>query len=647
MKTKISIFLLFFFTITLFGQSNRTIDSLKQSLTKVRIHDTAHLSTNLMLGKIYLSIDLDSMYFFVNNALKLSLQNDNYRLDRIYSAIGLNHFYNSNIDSARYYYDKALILLDRKDDLLSRAVIYANYSMSYLTTDNFDKKIAYNLKAIDLMKGNHRELSRLYYNHSTIYGQETKFNDKTKKYLKLAYLSSLKSDYYLVQGLSLGGLAYFNILEDKLDSAKINLEKGLLLCEKTKLPQICYEVNKELGKLYGKLEMFDKASDILLNANKYAIIRKRKYDIIESNVNLAKNEIHRGNYNKSINYFKKAEIPFLEEPVPEIGVEFYRSWAEAEKEIGNYRKSNELLEKSITIKDSVYSQENRAILVNSDAKYESEKKDKEIALQQLQLEKTESELQKKKVQANYLIGIVTFLLIASILAWFLIRQRQKRKNLEIITLKREHQIKTLETLIEGEEKERFRIAKELHDGVNGDLSAIKFKLSTLLEMNNTVIKEAITMIDNSCNQVRAISHNLVPPSLENFNLLEAVEEYCEKSDATHLQKITFQHLGDEVNMSKKEEINIFRIIQELVTNSIKHANATTIDVQISCRNKVMQITVEDNGKGFDKEKVIGKGIGLVNIQSRIEYLNGSMDLISNDQGTSTTIEIDKNTNGNN
>lgn len=647
MKTKISIFLLLFFTIPLFGQSNRTIDSLKQSLTNVGIHDTAHVSTNMVLGKIYLSIDLDSMYFFTKNALKLSLQNDNYRLDRIYSTIGLNHFYNSNIDSARYYYDKALIILDRKDDLLSRAIIYSNYSMSYLTTDNFDEKIAYNLKAIDLMKGNHRELSRLYYNHSTIYGQETKFNDKTKKYLKLAYLSSLKSDYYLIQGVSLGGLAYFNILEDKLDSAKINLEKGLLLCEKTKLPQICYEVNKELGKLYGKLEMFDKASDILLNANKYAIIRKRKYDIIESNVNLAKNEIHRGNYNKSINYFKKAEILFIEEPVPEIGVEFYRSWAEAEKKIGNYRKSNELLEKSITIKDSVYSQENRAILVNTDAKYETVKKDKEIAQQQLQLEKTESELQKKKVQANYLIGIVTFLLIASILAWFLIRQRQKRKNLEIITLKREHQIKTLETLIEGEEKERFRIAKELHDGVNGDLSAIKFKLSTLLEMNNTVIKEAITMIDNSCNQVRAISHNLVPPSLENFNLLEAVQEYCEKSDATHLQKITFQHLGDVVNISKKEEINIFRIIQELIANSIKHAKATTIDVQISCRNKVMQITVEDNGKGFDKEKVIGKGIGLVNIQSRIEYLNGTMDLISNNQGTSTTIEIDKNTNGKN
>ena len=153
------------------------------------------------------------------------------------------------------------------------------------------------------------------------------------------------------------------------------------------------------------------------------------------------------------------------------------------------------------------------------------------------------------------------------------------------------------------------------------------------------------MIDKSCNQVRAISHNLVPPSLENFNLIEAVEDYCGKSDASHSEKITFQQLGEDANMSKKEEINIFRIIQELVTNSIKHANATEINVQISCRNKVMQITVEDNGEGFDKEKVEGKGIGLINIQSRIDYLHGTMDLISNNQGTSTTIEINKNTNG--
>ena len=234
------------------------------------------------------------------------------------------------------------------------------------------------------------------------------------------------------------------------------------------------------------------------------------------------------------------------------------------------------------------------------------------------------------------------MLVASILVWYLFQQRQKSKNQEIVALKREHQIKTLETLIEGEEKERLRIAQELHDGVNGDLSAIKFKLSTLLEMNNTVIKEAIIMIDNSCNQVRAISHNLVPPSLDNFNLIEAVATYCDESNSSHFQKITFQHLGEAMNISKKEEINIFRIIQELITNSIKHAEATDINVQISCRNKIVQITVEDNGKGFDLYNVKNKGIGLKNIESRADYLHAKLDVISNKLGTSTTIEIDKN-----
>ncbi len=247
----------------------------------------------------------------------------------------------------------------------------------------------------------------------------------------------------------------------------------------------------------------------------------------------------------------------------------------------------------------------------------------------------------------FFIGIIIESIFFSIGIAFKIKiindEKNNHKN-EIIIEKHNHQISKLESFIEGEEKERLRIAKELHDGLNGDLSAIKFKLSSLLEMNNGVIKEAITMIDNSCNQVRAISHNLVPPSLENFNLLEAVEEYCEKYDASHSQKITFQYLGDAIKISKKEEINIFRIIQELVANSIKHAEAVEVNVQISCRNRIMQIIVEDNGKGFDVDNVEGNGIGLKNIQSRVDYLHGSIDLISNKQGTSTTIEIDRNDN---
>jgi signal transduction histidine kinase len=162
-------------------------------------------------------------------------------------------------------------------------------------------------------------------------------------------------------------------------------------------------------------------------------------------------------------------------------------------------------------------------------------------------------------------------------------------------------------------------------------------------MNNKVIKEAITMIDDSCKQVRAISHNLVPPSLENFSLIEATEAYCNNLDAVNPIAINFQSIGDEFQLSKKAEINIFRIIQELVTNSLKHAEANEIDVQMSCQNNLLQITVEDDGKGFDRAEVKGKGIGLSNIESRIEYLNATVDFMSNNKGTSYTFEIDINT----
>ena len=233
------------------------------------------------------------------------------------------------------------------------------------------------------------------------------------------------------------------------------------------------------------------------------------------------------------------------------------------------------------------------------------------------------------------------LLITSILLFLFFKQRQKRKTQEILTLKREHQVKTLEALIEGEENERFRIAKELHDGVNGDLSAIKYKLSSLLGMNNKVITEAIAMIDDSCKQVRAISHDLVPPSLENFNLVEATEIYCTNLNDTNTEtEVEFQHLGDPIEVAKKVEINMFRIIQELVNNSIKHAKSSMINVQISNRKQHIQITVEDNGIGFNKDDVRTNGIGLKNVRSRVDYLNASMDLISNTNGTSYTIDID-------
>lgn len=343
---------------------------------------------------------------------------------------------------------------------------------------------------------------------------------------------------------------------------------------------------------------------------------------------------------QSVLYYNKA-LEILENSNDLLDIKnTYRGLSDNYVLINDYKKAYEYQALYISAKDSLFNQENIKSINLLQKQFETEKKDKEIANQQLELNLQEAEIQKKRTLQNYLFGAIGFLMIAALLIWLVYQQRQKRKNQEILTLKREYQIKSLEALIEGEEKERFRIAKELHDGVNGDLSAIKYKLSTLIEMNNKVIAEAITMIDDSCKQVRAISHNLVPPALENFTLLEATQAYCESMDAANEVAINFQAVGSEFSLPKKAEINILRIIQELVTNSVKHAKAKEIDVQMSFQESAVQITVEDDGIGFDKDNTENKGIGLGNIESRIDYLKATVDFVSNQKGTSFSFEID-------
>lgn len=217
----------------------------------------------------------------------------------------------------------------------------------------------------------------------------------------------------------------------------------------------------------------------------------------------------------------------------------------------------------------------------------------------------------------------------------------------IIAFEKQHQeIAKLEALIDGEENERRRIAQELHDGLNGDLSAIKYRLSLLEESNLNAaatenLIEIINMIDESCNQVRSISHNLMPSSILDYGLIESVKEYCVKINNSDNFKIDFQFFGNYIALSKKTETVIYRVIQELVTNILKHARATEAIIQFNYREEEIFITVEDNGIGFDKNSTFN-GIGHKNINSRVAFLNAHLDVDSSSAGTSYTISIDLN-----
>ena len=637
--SKLLLFLVFcLLCVNVFSQQTK-IDSLKSKLKNEKV-DTSKISLNLDLSKVYRTINLDSFYHYSKKAEKLAKLNNNYLLNRTYVSTGLYHVYKNQGDSAKYYFDETLKLLDKKEDTLIRAYVYSNYALLYTNSYDVEKKIEYNLKAIKLLEKNHLEVCRLYFNQAINYAQAEQ-DSVAKKYLHKSLKNSVLSNNKLVEAYARKGLAHYAIQENELDSASVLLERSRLLSEELNSNELSFEIYSKLGELYDKLEMFDKAESYLLKAKEIAFDFGRVYNQLSINIFLGQHETKRKNYLKAIAYYKDFDALYKSNPIPELGALAYREWSEIEKNIGHNKVSRDLLERYVIINDSLFNKQNKNAVADAEAKFETEKKDKEILQQQLEIEKNENQLKKRNLQYGYMTGLVILLVASLLLLWFLNQQRQQRKDQELLALQRKNQIQTLESLRQGEEQERYRIAKELHDGVNGDLSAIKHKLSQLQKTTNIELSEAINMIDDSCDQVRAISHNLVPPVLDKFDLKTAASDYCAQMDDIHKPKIRFQYLGNVLSLSKKNEINIFRIIQELVTNSIKHAKAKEINVQLSAINGHVQLTVEDDGIGYDITQLSNEGIGLTNVKHRVAYLKGDLDITSGNDGTYVNILMDK------
>ncbi|NOY48267.1 MAG: hypothetical protein GXO84_08775 [Chlorobi bacterium] len=349
---------------------------------------------------------------------------------------------------------------------------------------------------------------------------------------------------------------------------------------------------------------------------------------------------------KGLNYLKKSFNKYTSSNFLDERFNTMKDLIDAYKINNQNKKALTFFYEYNTIKDSVFTAKKDKNLTEALTKYETEKKDKEITKQQLVLKQNETEILKRKSEFRIaLFGSILLLIISLGLVLFY-RQNQKIKNKQIESLKARKKLNKLEALIEGEEKERKRIAQDLHDGINGDLSVIKYKITSIenKKLNEAEKKEynkAISMLDNAIEQVRHISHNLAPPSLQNFNLIEAIQQYCSKVSDSSTLKINFQNYGKFLTLNKETETAIYRIVQEAINNIVKHSKATEALIQINAHENNLLITIEDNGIGFNPNNNY-EGLGLKNIRSRVELLKGDLNIDSNDTGTSIQINIDLN-----
>lgn len=326
-----------------------------------------------------------------------------------------------------------------------------------------------------------------------------------------------------------------------------------------------------------------------------------------------------------------------------------RNLIDVEEKLGNTGKAYEYLKRHVALSDSLKENETKVRILELEKRYRTEKKDNEIL--RLTNESNLRELQLQRSRAwGYLAAGIALLLGLGILAGFklfrnkqqIARQKEQLHRQEMERLKQEQQQSNLFAMLTGQEQERKRVATDLHDGLGGALSGIRLTLSHIVEESNLDGKfsPVLSQLDNSMTELRRIARNLMPETLLRYGLTTALEEFCRnlENDKT---TITFQAYGiEDEKLTQITRVMLYRIVQELVNNAIKHAGPSNILVQLVQHDDKINLTVEDDGLGFDPVSANGKqGIGLSSVKGRVDYLNGRLELLS-EPGTGTTVNID-------
>lgn len=200
-----------------------------------------------------------------------------------------------------------------------------------------------------------------------------------------------------------------------------------------------------------------------------------------------------------------------------------------------------------------------------------------------------------------------------------------------------------EAVLEAEERERIRIARDLHDGVGQLLAAARMALGKYIstqQITSQEVKNATELLEDGIKEIREVSHNMMPGSLMKFGLTSALKQFVNKINSSGALKIDLQIVGLKERIDERIEMMLYRIIQEITSNILKHASATKVNIELIQHEAELILLIEDNGIGFDSNNPENQGIGLKNIATRVEYLNGSVIFDSApNRGTSVVVEV--------
>jgi len=536
-----------------------------------------------------------------------NLPKDNEHVLRLYECLGNVYLIENAYDSATFFYFKVLDASDKKgiaDTSLHHMNVYAGLSIAF------------------------SELGKL--NECLDYAERFRNLAITKKDTLMFALS-----------YAIPGQAYAN-KKDKAsrDSAIDYTNRAISLYKKITVARYLVVAYYIMGNVLVEENSTDKARKYFDSA----LVLSKKSGIEDLNLykGMGVLEYNIGNFGKAIFYFNKVLQSNSKTRLRINELDAYKFLSDIYKRKRHYQKALYYKNRYVQLYDSFMNDKMIHAISELEVKYRTIEKDKKITESNFQLSLAENRINRSNTR------IIIFISGGLILAITMIMIFQKQRLLlqRARMGQQKQKLEQLKGTIDSEEKERSRIGRQLHDDIMVELSVVKMGLSALPishpEIRHTEsYQNLVEQLNNTSRKLRQTAHNLMPDVLLEEGLVPAVAYFCNNIKKMTGLQIHFQYYGNIPRLPADSEVNIYRIIQELVQNIIKHAKAQTALVQLNYYEKTLSVTVEDDGIGFEtKQGSGGSTMGLVSIQTRIKALNGVIDFHSRTpHGTSVNIAL--------
>ncbi len=627
---KIAIANILLLVATYVNSQQREIDSIKQILnTQEPLEQVKSLNE---LSWYYKNFDVDSSAILARKALLIGYEQSSPEA----ISLSLNNLANAfqakgELDSALIYHQESFSIKEELRDSLGMAASKNNIGIAFDEKGDYAKSLENYFEALRIYEertDDPFDIAMVLGNIGIVYKKQKQY-DKVLEYYGRALAIYEEVNSVFGQMVTKGNISSVMLLtsdyEDAIEYASSALEGYKELGYTRYVPYM--EHNMAIA--YDSLGQLNKASELFQNSIQGHKETNNRYELASSLMGLAGNHRKRGNYQSGVQSAREAL-----QVATEIGAKEFISKTQLElsKNLalgGDHRSAYQYLLSHGYMKDSLFEEAKTKQIFELQTQYDTEKKEQQIALQDAQLSRNEAQLQ---LNRTLLIASGVTLILAVALALLNRNRIRKKQKIALQQERLNTQDAAINATISSQEKERARYARDLHDGFGQMISILNMNLKNLEgspkpHERQKVFDESEKIINEMYDELKSICFDMMPQTLIKNGLVDALNEFAVRVNVSDKILLETNFFGLDERLIPVQEISLYRIAQEWINNILKYSDATKITLQLTMDESEMNMIIEDDGMGFDKNLLInGTGNGWKNIQTRAKLLKGEVEL---------------------